>query len=148
MTLTDVELRAWQGLLHAHEQVVRRLDADLRTAHGIAFHDYDVLVRLARAPDRTLSMGELAQRVMSPPSTLTRRVDGLAGAGLVDRHRSERDSRRRMVVLTPDGLRSVRSAARTHLRGIRDHFIGPLTKAQVEALASTMETIVGPHEPH
>lgn len=146
--LTDPELRAWQALLHAHELVVRRLDGELRAAHGISFDDYDVLLRLARAPERTMTMGELARRIMSPPSTVTRRVDGLVAEGLVVRQRSGEDSRRVLVTLSDEGGRLVRRAARTHLRGIREHFSGRLTPAQLDQVASALETIVGPHEPH
>jgi DNA-binding MarR family transcriptional regulator len=146
--LTDAELRAWQALLHAHQDVVRRLDAELRAEHGIAFGDYDILRRLARAPDHTLNMTELAQRVMLPPSTLTRRLDGLVADGLVTRRRSSLDSRLMLATLTDAGRRRVRRAARTHLRGIREHFTGRLTPTQVDDVATALEAIAGAHEPH
>jgi len=146
--LTDAELRAWQALLHAHQDVVRRLDAELRAEHGIAFGDYDILRRLARAQDHTLNMTELAQRVMLPPSTLTRRLDGLVADGLVTRRRSPLDSRLMLATLTDAGRRRVRRAARTHLRGIREHFTGRLTPTQVDDVATALEAIAGVHEPH
>jgi DNA-binding MarR family transcriptional regulator len=146
--LTDAELRAWQALLHAHQDVVRRLDAELRAEHGIAFGDYDILRRLARSPDHTLNMTELAQRVMLPPSTLTRRLDGLVADGLVTRRRSLSDSRLMLATLTDVGRRRVRRAAHTHLRGIRQHFTGRLTPSQVDDVATALEAIAGVHEPH
>jgi DNA-binding MarR family transcriptional regulator len=146
--LTDAELRAWQALLHAHQDVVRRLDAELRAEHGIAFGDYDILRRLARAQDHTLNMTELAQRVMLPPSTLTRRLDGLVADGLVTRRRSPLDSRLMLATLTDAGRRRVRRAASTHLRGIRQHFTGRLTPTQVDDVATALEAIAGAHEPH
>lgn len=146
--LTDSELRAWQALLHAHEQVVRMLDAELRVEHGISFGSYDVLLRLARAPQRTLRMTELAERVMIPPSTLTRKVDRLVAQGLVERQRSASDSRILHARLTDDGRSVVRRAARTHLRGIREHFTGRLSEDQLNAVADALETISGTHRPH
>ena len=146
--LTDAELRAWQALLHAHQDVVRRLDAELRAEHGIAFGDYDILRRLARAPDHTLNMTELAQRVMLPPSTLTRRLDGLVADGLVTRRRAPHDTRLMLATLTDAGRRRVRRAAHTHLRGIRQHFTGRLTPSQVDDVATALEAIAGAHEPH
>jgi DNA-binding MarR family transcriptional regulator len=146
--LTDAELRAWQALLHAHQDVVRRLDAELRAEHGIAFGDYDILRRLARSPNHTLNMTELAERVMLPPSTLTRRLDGLVADGLVTRRRSSLDSRLMLATLTDAGRRRVRRAARTHLRGIREHFTGRLTPTQVDDVATALEAIAGAHEPH
>ncbi|HZD02634.1 MAG TPA: MarR family transcriptional regulator [Actinomycetes bacterium] len=146
--LTDTELRAWQALLHAHEQLVRVLDAELRAEHGITLHDYDVLVRLARAEDRTLRMSQLAERVMVPPSTLTRRVDRLVADGLVLRSRSPDDARLMLVRISEDGLRIVRRAARTHLRGIREHFSRRLDEEQLRAVGDALQTITGPHQPH
>jgi DNA-binding MarR family transcriptional regulator len=146
--LTDTEARAWQALLHAHEQIVRALDAELRAEQGISLGTYDILLRLARAPERTLTMTELAERVMQRPSTLTRKIDGLVAQGLVERKRSESDSRLMHVRLGDEGLRIVRRAARTHLQGIRREFTGRLSEAQLESVAGALELIAGPHQPH
>lgn len=146
--LTDRELGAWQALLHAHEHVVRILDADLRAEHGISFGAYDVLVRLARTEGEALRMTLLADRVMVAPSTLTRKVDRLESDGLVERARSADDSRVVLVRLTDAGRRLVRRAARTHLRGIREHFTARLSDEQLDHVASALEAISGPHRPH
>lgn len=141
-------MAAWQALLHAHRQLVRVLDAELRQQHDVTFGEYDVLVRLARAPDRSLRMRELAARVMITPSGVTRVVDGLEERGLVTRRRDEADARAVHAQLTATGLELVRLAARTHLRGIREHFTGRLTTAQLREVASALEVITGPHVPH
>jgi DNA-binding MarR family transcriptional regulator len=146
--LTDTELRAWQALLHAHHAVTSRLDAELRGAYGLSLADYDVLLRLANAGSPGLRMTELAERVMTSPSTLTRRVDGLVRDGLIERTRFERDSRVTLARLTPRGRGLVRRAAVVHLRGIREHFAGRLTDDQMRAVATALEVITGPHQPH
>lgn len=147
-TLSERELRAWQALLHAHHDLTEKLDSELRAEHGISLDAYDVLLRLARAPDRTLRMTDLATRVMAPPSTVTRRVDRLVGQGLVERDRTEQDSRVMLARLTPAGLQLLRRAARTHLRGIREHFSGRLTDQQLMDVAAALELLTGPHHPH
>jgi len=147
--LNELELRAWQALLHAHHDVVGSLDDELRERHGITFSEYDVLLRLARArPDRALSMGELAERAMLSPSGITRLVDRLAAGGLLVRRPAPGDGRVTMATLTPEGRRLVRAAAMTHLRGIREHFTGRLSRRQLGEVASALETIAGPHGPH
>jgi DNA-binding MarR family transcriptional regulator len=146
--LSDLEHRAWQSLLHAHHDVVGRLDDELRERHGISFSEYDVLLRLGRAPERALSMGELADRTMLSPSGTTRLVDRLAASGLIRRRSAPDDGRVALATLTPDGLRLLRAAARTHLRGIREHFTGRLSRRQLEQVASALEAIVGPHAAH
>jgi len=146
--LGEFELRAWQALLHSHHDVTRRLDAELREEHGLSLGSYDVLVRLARAPERSLRMTELANRVMLSASGLTRMVDQLVDEGLVERERVEQDARVVMARLTDRGSRLVREAARTHLRGIRDHFTGRLSQAQLRNVATALETITCPHQAH
>ena len=146
--LSDAEMRAWQAFLHAHHQVTRRLDAELRSEHELPLNAYDVLLRLARAPQQRLRMTDLAERVMMSPSGLTRVVDRLAAQGLVRRERFVRDARVMHATLTEDGRRLLRRAARTHLRGIRQHFTGQLTRDQLQQVASALEVLSGPHHPH
>jgi DNA-binding MarR family transcriptional regulator len=146
--LTEAELRAWQALLHAHHDITDRLDADLREQHGLTFSEYDVLLRLARAPDRSLRMSDLAERVLLSPSGLTRLVDRLVENGLVTRDASPEDARVTLARLTGRGRERLRRAARTHLHGIREHFTGRLSEARLRNVASALETVTGPHEPH
>lgn len=146
--LSDVELDAWQALLHAHERLVRTLDTELRTEHGITFTEYDVLLRLARADARRLRMSELAQRVMISPSGLTRAVDRVVEAGFVTRQRDAADARVVIAELTPIGRATVRRAARTHLRGIREHYTARLSETQLRQVASALQVIAGTHQDH
>ena len=146
--LSDLELRAWQALLHAHHQVIHQLDAELRAEHAISLNAYDVLLRLARAPDDCLRMTELAARVLMSPSGLTRVVDRLVDEGLVRRERFQPDARVMLARLTPEGRTLLRRAARTHLRGIREHFAGRLSQAQLADVAAALEAVSGPHRPH
>jgi DNA-binding MarR family transcriptional regulator len=146
--LSDAEIRAWQAFLHAHHQVIRKLDAELRSEHELPLNDYDVLLRLARAPGRRLRMTDLAERVMMSPSGLTRVVDRLAAGGLVERERFDGDARVMLAQLTDKGRLLLRRAARTHLRGIREHFTGQMTVAQLREITAALERLTGPHQPH
>jgi DNA-binding MarR family transcriptional regulator len=146
--LSETELHAWQALLHAHHMVTRTLDGELQAKHGLSFGEYDVLLRLARAQGPGLRMSELAERVMLSPSGLTRLVDRLVDDGLVQRDRFEGDARVMLARLTDRGRRVLRSAAKTHLQGIREHFTGRLTEPELRNIAFGLEKITGPHEPH
>ena len=145
--LRESELRAWQALLHAHHDVNRRLDAELRAEHRLTLGDYDVLLRLAGAPGG-LRMTDLAARILVAPSTLTRRLDGLVGDGLVERRRDAIDTRVILAGLTPAGRRLLRRAAVTHLRGVREHFTGRLSEGQLVGVAEALEVISGRHQKH
>jgi DNA-binding MarR family transcriptional regulator len=146
--LSETELRAWQALLHASHDVVERLDRELREEHDLSMASYDVLLRLARAPGRALRMTELADRVLLSPSGATRAVDRLAAQGLVERAEDPEDARAWRVVLTPKGFAHLKRASATHLRGVREHFTGKLSDAQLRAVAAGLEAAAGPHQPH
>lgn len=146
--LTETELRAWQALLHAHHEISETLDRELRQEHALSLSEYDVLLRLARAPRRALRMSDLADRVLLSPSGLTRLVTRLSARGLVQRRSEPEDGRVALAALTDRGLVELRKAAATHLRGIRQHFTGRLTEAQLRNVASGLEVVVGPHAPH
>jgi DNA-binding MarR family transcriptional regulator len=146
--LSDLEMEAWQALLHAHHRVVRILDAELRNGHGLTMGDYDVLLRLARAPDRRLRMSDLAERVMISPSGLTRAVDALVRDGWVERCRDQSDARVVHARLTDAGLERLRAASRTHLNGVREHFTGRLSEDQLREVADALGVIAGPHQRH
>jgi DNA-binding MarR family transcriptional regulator len=146
--LTEVELRAWQALLHAHHDIVQALDRELRDGHGVTFAEYDVLLRLGRSPERALRMSDLAERVLLSPSGVTRLVDRLSARGLVERQADPNDARVALASLTTEGSRVLRLAARTHLRGIREHFTSRLTETQLRGVAAGLEEVAGPHAPH
>lgn len=146
--LSGNELRAWQALLHAYHDVVRTLDREMQDEHELTLADYDVLLRLAPAPNKALRMSDLAERVLMSPSGTTRLVDRLTKRGLVERQEDPADGRVAMAHLTEAGARHLRRAAKTHLRGIREHFTGRLSETQLRQVADGLETITGAHQPH
>src|SRR5207248_10611898 len=97
---------------------------------------------------RSLRMTALAERVLMSPSGLTRMVDRLVADGMVQRERFDGDARVMLASLTDQGRAVLRRAARTHLRGIREHFTARLSEAQLRNVAAGLEAVTGPHQPH
>jgi DNA-binding MarR family transcriptional regulator len=132
------EMAAWHALIHAHAKIVRQLEADLEAEHGLSLPAYEVLAHLSEAPDRRLRMSDLASFAVLTPSGLTRLVDKLAAAGLVERARCGGDARVVYAVITPEGQRRLRAAYPTHLRGVREHLVDRLAGEQLDALADAL----------
>ncbi|MBV9293000.1 MAG: MarR family transcriptional regulator [Frankiales bacterium] len=132
------EMAAWHSLIHAHAKVTRQLEADLEAEHGLTLPGYEVLAHLSEAPDRRLRMSDLASFAVLTPSGLTRLVDKLSAAGLVERARCGADARVVYAVITTEGLRRLRAAYPTHLRGVRDYLIDRLGAKQLDALADAL----------
>jgi DNA-binding MarR family transcriptional regulator len=103
--------------------------------------DYGVLVQLSEEEGGRLRMSELADRLLLSPSGLTRRLDGLVSAGLVERTRCPTDRRGAYAVLTPAGWARLRSAAPDHVEQVRRHFVDRLSREQLAVLADALEEV-------
>lgn len=134
--LSDDELAAWHGMLTLYDRVMRDLDRDLLASHQIAVREFDVLITLFNAPDRRLRMTELAERVMLSRSGLTRLVERLERARLVERQNDTTDARSFRAVLTEEGLRRLDEARTTHNSIIRDLFIDRLSVEELRHLGA------------
>jgi DNA-binding MarR family transcriptional regulator len=139
--LTEPEMLAWRGLVQAATALLAVLDNELQAEHGLTMGDYEVLVHLSEAPDQAVRMSELAGRLHLSPSGITRRIDGLVKAGMVERRRCPNDRRGSNAVVTPLGLKALRSAAPTHVRGVREYFIDRLSDRQLAQLADALSLI-------
>ncbi len=139
--LSDRELAAWRGMLATHSRLIAALDEELERDHGLALGSYEVLLHLAAAPQRSLRMGELADKLLLSRSGLTRLVDRLASRGMVERHSCPSDRRGTYARLTEAGLERFEQARPTHLRGVREHFLSPLGDRDLEQLARAWEKI-------
>jgi DNA-binding MarR family transcriptional regulator len=136
--LDEAEMTTWHVLIKAHSRVVRRLEAELESEHGLSLPAYEVLSHLSTAPDRRLRMTELAKHAVLTPSGLTRLVDKLAREKMVERQRCGADARVVYAWLTPTGMAKLESAYPTHLRGVREHFLDWLSSPQQAALSDAL----------
>jgi DNA-binding MarR family transcriptional regulator len=139
--LSERELAAWAGFLVTHRRVIAKLDEELEREHGLPLVSYEVLLYLADAPERSLRMGELADRLLLSRSGLTRLVDRLAARGLVERLSCDRDRRGTYARLTDEGLALFQEARPTHLRGVREHFLGHVPERDIERLGAIWQRI-------
>src|SRR5215210_1169817 len=121
--LSDVELRAWRGLVRAHDALVKRLDAELEAAHGLSLSSYQVLSALADSHQGKMRMCELAESVALSRSGLTRLVDRLERERLIARACCHVDARGAYAVLTPMGRERLEEARPTHQAAVRQDFV-------------------------
>ena len=135
---------AWRSFLTAHARITRRLDEELQAAHGLSLAEYDALLQLAHAPGRRVRMNVLAERVILSRSGITRLVDRLEAAGAVERVACSTDARGQEAVLTPVGLARLRSAATTHLDGVRRYFLGRLDATDLAGLEASLGRVADP----
>ena len=141
---TSPALRAWAQLLRGHAATTRLLSAELQE-HGLTINDYEALSLLSEAEGGRLKRVELARRLVLTPSGVTRLLEGLEAAGLVERAACPADLRVVYAQLTELGrdrlvgglVRARRLGART-LRGVPHQ--GRTRDARVAARAAPPKT--------
>lgn len=141
------QLRAWIRLRAVTELLPGALDSQLRHDAGVSEFEYFLMAMLSEAPDRTLSMTELARQVNATLPRLSHVVTRLEGRGLVGRHPHPQDRRTTNVRLTDDGWATVRRAAPGHVTTVRRHVVDTLTEEQIDQLAAIGDAILAELDP-
>lgn len=129
------------SLVRAYSHATRALNAQLTADHGLTISDYEVLLRLSRAPDRRMRRVDLAQEVLLTASGITRLLDGLERSGYVARAACDADRRVVYAVLTDEGLDKLRAASATHVAQIDDFFTARYDDAELTDLAGLLARI-------
>lgn len=141
--LQGTALEAWRSYLQSHASIVRELDAELVAVHGMTTRDYEVLLYLAQAPDRRLPMSALASSTMLTRSGITRLIDGLVEAGLIERVACPNDARVSYARLTDVGYSKLRDAGCTHIASIQRLFLEHFSPAEIDQLATLLSRLPG-----
>ena len=139
--LESREVQAFVSLLRAHASVVRGLDRELVADHGLTINDYEVLLRLARAPDRMLRRVDLAQQVLLTPSGITRLLDGLQRHGYVEKAACDSDARVVYAKLTEAGGEKLRTATTDHVASIGALFGERFTDEELRTLCDFLDRL-------
>jgi DNA-binding MarR family transcriptional regulator len=135
------EIEAFAALLRAHAATTRGFNADLVAEHGLTINDYEVMLRLAHAPDRRLRRIDLAEEVFLTPSGITRLLAGLENSGWVEKVFCETDARVTYAQLTDVGHEKLRAAAKSHVGTIRSFFAERFTPSELEALRDLLQRL-------
>ncbi|WP_433576869.1 MarR family winged helix-turn-helix transcriptional regulator [Nocardia brasiliensis] len=141
MDLFDDPRLTTMGLLfEAHAGVVARLEPTWR-AHGLSGMDLNALMRLSRSPDRRLRMSDLATQTALSTSGVTRLVDRLTRAGLVERELDPGDRRSAYAVLTAAGAQRLAEVLPDYLVAVDRWLTGLLTPEQLEGFVTALRVV-------
>jgi DNA-binding MarR family transcriptional regulator len=134
---------AWLAIARTHAAVTGRLQEAL-TASGLPpLPWFEVLVTLEQAPGQRLKMGELAEALVITRGGLTKLVDRLIKAGLLERTFCETDRRVSYATLLPSGaelLAEMRPVVSGELEAV---FAANISAEQAEELRDTLEGVRG-----
>jgi DNA-binding MarR family transcriptional regulator len=136
-------VRAWTRLVRAYASTTRLLSAELQEAHCLGINDYEALLVLSRAEEGRLKRVELARSLMLTPSGITRLLQGLEDAGLVERASCATDLRVTYAQLTDAGREKLEAASSGHVASIRALFEEHFAHDQIDALAEILGKLPG-----
>lgn len=132
-------LDAWRRYFEASQLVITRLDEALRTETGSDLGEFNMLVSLAEAPERTLTLSALARRVVFSIPRMSYRVNQLLERGWVTKRACPNDGRASEVTLTDAGLERLRHIGSVHREHIAQIFDASLDLTEAETLAELTE---------
>ena len=134
--ITDADDRlvtTFGRLLEAHAALTRRAGRSLERECGIPQAWFEVLLRISRADGGQVSMGALAQQVALTSGGITRLLDRMIDAGLVQRVPCPTDRRVLFAALTAQGNAKLAEALNVHTTDLRVVFDG-FTGRDLDAL--------------
>jgi len=127
-------------LLRAHSKLTHELDGRLRAAHGLTL---EVLLFLSWAPESGSRPVDLARGVLLTQGGITRLLDRLDRADVVERSASADDGRVAYARLTEPPASRLRGAASTHVGDIRSLFGDRFSPEELATLAGLLSRLPG-----
>lgn len=137
------EMEAWLALVDLITLLPQRLDLQLRRDAGISHVYYQILAMLSAAPDRRMTMSDLAAKTGTSLSRLSHAVSSLESRGWVERCRCEQDGRVQFAGLTDSGVALLELIAPAHVEEVRGLVFDQLTRQDVARLRDIATRIAG-----
>lgn len=129
---TRQELRVWRGFIETAEVLRARLTARMQSESGLSSGDYQVLLALSEARQRSMRSSELALHIGWERSRLSHHLGRMEKRGLIRRDSCAEDVHGVEVHLTDAGASAFRHGSVPHLRAVRELFVDALSSEQLD----------------
>lgn len=146
-SLPETHLEAWRRYYVSFWRVFAAIEADLVAAELPSLSWYDALYELYLAPERRLRMSALARSALLSRSGLTRLVDKLEQARLIERKSCPEDGRAQYAQLTDKGVETLRKIWPVYRAGIAKYFAPHLGEAEAKQIAAVFTRVATAMQP-
>ena len=140
--LTPDQLASWLSVVRLITRLPCAIDAQLQRSADLSMTEYMTMAMLAKAPQRTMRMSDLAELTSSSLSRLSHLVKRLESQGYVRREADSVDARFTNAILLPAGLSKLESAAPGHVAYVRQLVINNLSAERLRRLSQDADRIV------
>lgn len=134
---------AWLSLARAHAAITGRMQEALTAAGMPPLPWFEVLATISGAPEQRLKMGELAEALVMTRGGLTKLVDRLIKAGLLERTFCETDRRVSYATLLPAGAELLEEMGPVVSAELDVAFSANLSEGEADQLRETLERLRG-----
>jgi DNA-binding MarR family transcriptional regulator len=138
-------LAAAVALFNVQRVISEAIERDLRAETGLSLAQYEVLLRLAEAPEGKLRMVDIAERVCVSKSGVTQLVDRLEEIGLVTRESSRSDRRLTYAKITRAGKETLRRSQPALDSAVQANFASHLSDPEMECLHEALRKVLEGH---
>ena len=129
--------------MRAHTLLRRELETEVLSPRGLTINDFEALHHIFRSDDNRLRRVDLVELLMLTPSGVTRLLDGLQEAGLVENVQCDDDARVTWARLTQDGIETVQCVGATHAKRLQLLFRDSTSEDEVAQLAELLDKLPG-----
>lgn len=134
---------AWGALTRTHAAVTGRLQEALAQGDFPPLAWYEVLAAIAEAPEQRMRMGELAEALVITRGGLTKLLDRLIKAGLLERTVCETDRRVSYATLLPAGSALLEEMRPVVVGELAVAFSANLSERQARQLREMLDRVRG-----
>ena len=124
--MDDERIQLMGLIVRTNRRLTETLGRELEQSVGIPLVFFDVLIHVGAHRRRRLTMSRLSTDVALTTGGVTRLVDRMVDAGLVERQNCPSDRRSIHVVLTPEGRAVLDRAVAAHVDSIERHLMAHL----------------------
>lgn len=129
----------WRTYFETSQRLKVHLDKSLHAEMRSDLEEYNFFLVLNEAPNRTLRLAELAERLVFSFSRLNYRVGQLVKRGYVVKEICEEDRRSQRITMTELGREHFRELAKAHDRHLA-RVLGPnITQTDLEQMAELVK---------
>lgn len=136
----DALITTFGRLVEAHSHLGKQLGRSLERQVGIPHAWFEVLLRISRTDGGRVSMSALAQQVALTSGGVTKLIDRMIGAGLVERVPCPTDRRVSFAALAPAGRDTLGRATDVHVADLRRVFDG-FDEQELQALDGLLDRL-------
>ncbi|HEX3737831.1 MAG TPA: MarR family transcriptional regulator [Solirubrobacterales bacterium] len=134
---------AWRSLARTHAAVSGRLQDALAAAELPPLAWFEMLAAIAAAEGQRMKMGDLAEALVITRGGLTKLVDRLVKAGLIERTFCDTDRRVSYATLLPAGAELLEEMVPVVSAELDLAFAARLSERQADELRTTLDSVRG-----